>query len=66
MKLKKQDKVVVNTEQENVIDETIIDAKINSANMHLTDSDREKGNFKNFNISKKTLKKLKGTLNLFT
>jgi len=62
MKLKKQDKVVVNTEQENVIDETI---KINSANMHLTDSDREKGNFKNFNISKKTIQKLKGRLNLF-
>ncbi|CAF3436035.1 unnamed protein product, partial [Rotaria sp. Silwood2] len=26
--------------------------------MHLTDADKEKGNFKNFNISKQTIKKL--------
>jgi len=29
-------------------------------NIYLTAEDKEKGNFKNFNISKKTIKKLKG------
>ncbi|CAF4352500.1 unnamed protein product [Rotaria sp. Silwood2] len=30
----------------------------NTSNMHLTDADKEKGAFKNFNISKRTIKKL--------
>ncbi|CAF0793439.1 unnamed protein product [Rotaria sordida] len=55
MKLKTQDKMTVNNEQENGIDETTNGAQ---SNMHLTDDDKEKGHFKNFNISKQTIKKL--------
>lgn len=62
MKLRKQDKMVVNDEHENGIDEIKNDEKSSSSNMHLTDADKEKGNFKHFNISKKTMKKLKGKL----
>jgi hypothetical protein len=36
------------------------DQDVTQTNMQLTDSDKEKGNFKNFNISKQTIKKLKG------
>ena len=31
-----------------------------NTNIQLTDEDKKKGNLKNFNISKKTIKKLKG------
>jgi ATP-dependent RNA helicase DDX21 len=31
----------------------------NTSGLHLSDADKEKGNFKHFNISKKTIKKLK-------
>jgi hypothetical protein len=50
MQLRKQDKMA----EENGHDET------EKNNFHLTDADREKGNLKNFNISKKTIQKLKG------
>jgi hypothetical protein len=53
MQLRKQDKMT----EENGHDET---EKSNSANLHLTDADREKGNLKHFKISKKTIQKLKG------
>jgi hypothetical protein len=36
------------------------DQDVTQTNMQLTDADKEKGNFKNFNISKQTIKKLKG------
>ena len=61
MKLRNQDKIVVNNEQENDDDETTTNGDNSStAHMHLKDEDKEKGNFKHFNISKKTIKKLKG------
>ena len=46
--------------QENGNGETTSEEKPSSSSIHLTDEDREKGNFKNFNLSKKTIKKLKG------
>ncbi|CAF0850614.1 unnamed protein product [Rotaria sp. Silwood1] len=58
MQLRKQDKMTVNDEQENGTDETTNGDKSKISNMHLTDADKEKGNFKNFNISKQTIKKL--------
>ncbi len=61
MKLKQQDKMA----ETNGNDETINEEKISSSNMHITDEDKEKGNFKNFNISKKTIKKLKGKIKSF-
>lgn len=63
MKLKKQDKPAVKGEEENGQDETTTtttNEESTSAHMHLTNEDKEKGNFKHFNISKKTVKKLKG------
>jgi hypothetical protein len=36
------------------------DQQNEETNIYLTAEDKEKGNFKNFNISKKTIKKLKG------
>jgi ATP-dependent RNA helicase DDX21 len=54
MKLKQQDKMI----EKNGIDETPNGAKTGSLPIHLTDDDQEKGNFQNFNISKKTIKKL--------
>ncbi|CAF0750993.1 unnamed protein product [Adineta steineri] len=62
MKLKiKQEQMVVNDEQENGTDEITKtnDEKISSSNVQVTDDDKEKGNFKNFKISKQTIKKLK-------
>ena len=62
MKLKTQTPMAVNDEQENGIDETKNKEKSSSTNIHLTEEDKEKGNFKHFNISKRTIKKLKGKL----
>jgi len=66
MNLKQQNKMVVNNEQdetdsqqENGNDEMNNGEKSSSKNVHVTDDDKEKGNFKNFNISKKTIQKLK-------
>lgn len=53
MKLKKQD----TTAEENGHDEI---EKSDSSNVQVTDDDKTKGDFKNFKISKKTIKKLKG------
>jgi hypothetical protein len=36
-----------------------------TANVQLTEKDKEKGNLKKFNISKKTIKKLKGKKKFF-
>ena len=59
MKLRKQDKMTVQNEQGNRIDDETLNAdKTNLSNMHLTDDDKKKGNFKNFNLSIKTMKKL--------
>jgi hypothetical protein len=68
MKIKKQKRTPVNDEQQQ--DETIPetnghDENTDSNNMstpsiNLTDSDKDKGNFKHFKISKKTVQKLKG------
>jgi hypothetical protein len=63
MKLKNQ--VIVADEQENVIDEIKNGEKSSSTHIHLSDADKEKGNFKHFNISKKTIKKLKGKFKFF-
>lgn len=60
MRLKKQEKMTVNDEHENGIDETANGNKNGSSNLHLSDVDKEKGNFKNFKISKRTIKKLQG------
>jgi len=49
MKLRTQDQ---NTKEHETIN--------GETNIHLTNEDKEKGNFQNFNISKKTIKKLKG------
>jgi hypothetical protein len=61
MKLKQQDKMI----EKNGIDETPTGAKTSSLPIHLTDDDQEKGNFQNFNISKKTIKKLQGKFEHF-
>ncbi len=53
MKLRKQDTMT----EENGHDET---DKSDSTNVNVTDADREKGNFKHFKISKRTIQKLKG------
>ncbi|UJR23425.1 hypothetical protein I4U23_026430 [Adineta vaga] len=60
MKLQKQNQMVVKNEQENGNDEVQTNEEIKSTtNLHLSDEAKEKGNFKHFNISKKTIKKLK-------
>ena len=59
MKLKTQDTMTVNVEPEEIgIDEINNGNKNISSNLHISDADKEKGNYKNFNISKRTIKKL--------
>lgn len=58
MKLRKQDQMTVDDEHQNGIDETTNGA----SGIHLTNEDKEKGNFQNFNISKQTIKKLESKI----
>ena len=67
MKVKKTTKKVVKKEPtEKIIEEVNgTEEKINGAtpsptHIHLTDAEKEKGKFEHFNISKKTIQKLKG------
>lgn len=66
MKLKNSTKIDVQQELKNDgLDEK---SNGNSESVKLTEADREKGNFNNFNISTKTIQKLKGNIefgNLF-
>lgn len=66
MKLKKSTKTAVNGEQnegdiasDNGNDEKKNGTSATSSSLHLTDAEKEKGNFQHFNISKKTIQKLK-------
>ena len=69
MKLKKSTKTPVNgeTKEGNIPSENGHDEKKNGTQtaptfIHLSDAEKEKGNFQNFNISKKTIQKLKSKL----
>jgi hypothetical protein len=53
------------SQQDSETNEKTNGTKNGSSSIHLSKGDQEKGILKNFDISKKTLKKLKGKKNLF-